>query len=79
MSQQKLVDALERYQEYEEYAQKLVNLIREDDELEVVLPNITRICLESLVNSISNRIHDVNAQIERAGNQSMDKFIRRQV
>ena len=74
-----LLDELARYQEYEEYAQKLVNLICEDDELEVVLPNITRICLESLVNSISNRIHDVNAQIERAGNQSMDKFIRRQV
>ena len=76
---QHLLDELARYQEYEEYAQKLVNLIREDDELEVVLPNITRICLESLVNSISNRIHDVNDQIERAGTQSMAKLRRRKV
>ena len=79
MSQQKLVDALERYQEYEEYAQKLRHLIEEDDELEVIMHQSTLTALQAIENALGKRIHDVSDQIERAGNQSMDKFRRRKV
>ena len=79
MSQQKLVDALERYQEHEEYAQKLRHLIEEDDELEVIMHSLVLTSLQTIENALGKRIHDVNEQIERAGNQSMDKFRRRKV
>ena len=79
MSQQKLIDALERYQEHEEYAQKLQHLIEEDDELEVVMHSLVLTSLQTIENALGKRIHNVSEQIERAGNQSMDKFRRRKV
>ena len=79
MSQQKLVDALERYQEYEEYAQKLVNLIEEDDEIAIIMHQSTLTALQAIEYAISIRIHDVSEQIERASNKSMDRFRRKEV
>lgn len=81
MSQQKLVDALERYQEYEEYAQKLVNLVKDDAELDLT-PNDAELIMDSLEDlkfEINKRIHDVSGQIEANRNESMDRFRRRQV
>jgi len=79
MSQQKLVDALERYQEYEEYAQKLRHLIEEDDELEVIMHESTLTALQAIEHAIGKRIHDVSEQIEAAKNQSLDNFINRRI
>ena len=79
MSQQKLVDALERYQEHEEYAQKLRHLIEEDDELEVIMHRLVLTSLQTIENALGKRIHDVNAQIEAESNKSMDRFRRREV
>ena len=79
MSNQQLLDALERYQEYEEYVQKLRHLVEEDDELEVIMHESTLTALQAIEYAVAVRIHNVNEQIERTGNQSMDKFIRRQV
>ena len=81
MPSQHLVDELARYQEYEEYAQKLVNLVNDDAELDLT-PNDAELIMDSLVDlqfEINRQIHDVADQIERAGNQSMDRFIRRDV
>jgi hypothetical protein len=81
MSHQKLVDALERYQKYEEYAQKLVNLVNDDAELDLT-PNDAELIMDSLEDlrfEINKRIHDVADQIEAVSNESMDKFIRRDV
>lgn len=76
---QHLLDELARYQECEEYAQKLRHLIEEDDEIEVIMHRSTLTALQAIEYAITIRIHDVNEQIERAGNQSMDKFRRRKV
>ena len=79
MSHQKLVDALERYQEHEEYAQKLQHLIEEDDELEVIMHSLVLTSLQTIENALGKRIHDVNEQIEAESNKSMDRFRRREV
>ena len=79
MSNQQLLDALERYQEYEECVQKLRHLVEEDDELEVIMHESTLTALQAIEYAIAIRIHNVNDQIERARNQSMDKFRKRKV
>ena len=76
---QHLLDELARYQEYEEYAQKLVNLVEEDDELEVIMHESTLTALQAIEYAIAIRIHNVADQIERASNKSMDRFRRRQI
>lgn len=76
---QHLLDDLARYQEYEEYVQKLRNLVEDDDEIEVIMHESTLTALQAIEYAIAIRIHDVADQIERAGNQSMDRFRRRQV
>ena len=76
---QHLLDELARYQEYEEYAQKLRHLIEEDDELELRWPNTDAAALDRIEHAIGKRIHDVSEQIERLGNESMDRFRRRQL
>ena len=78
-SQQKLVDALERYQEYEEYAQKLRHLIEEDDELEIIMPGTAEAILIAIEYAIGKRIHDVSEQLERIQNEPLQRFIRREV
>ena len=79
MSKQQLVDALERYQEHEEYAQKLRHLIEEDDEIELRWVNTDATALDRIEHAIGKRIHYVSEQIERLGNESMDRFRRRQL
>jgi sulfite reductase alpha subunit-like flavoprotein len=79
MSHQQLLDALERYQEYEEYAQKLRHLIEEDDELEVIMHQSTLTALQAIEYAIAIRIHDINNQIEHIKNEPMDRFRRREV
>ena len=79
MSNQQLLDALERYQEHEEYVQKLRHLVEEDDEIEVIMHESTLTALQAIEYAIAIRIHNVNDQIERARNQSMDKFRKRKV
>ena len=76
---QHLLDELARYQDHEEYAQKLRHLIEEDDELEVIMHESTLTALQAIEYAIAIRIHNVSEQIERASNKSMDRFRRRQV
>ena len=76
---QHLLDELARYQEYEEYAQKLRHLIEEDDELEVIMPGTSEAILIAIEHAIGARIHDVSEQIEAAKNQSLDNFINRRI
>ena len=76
---QHLVDELARYQEYEEYAQKLRHLIEEDDELELRWTNTDAAALGRIEHAIGKRIHDISAQIEAESNKSMDRFRRREV
>ena len=76
---QHLLDELARYQEYEEYAQKLRHLIEEDDSVEVIMHQSTLTALQAIEHAITIRIHDVNAQIEAESNKSMDRFRRREV
>ena len=75
---QHLLDELARYQEYEEYAQKLRRLI-ELGEVDVLMPVTFIDVLESIEDSIWKRIHDVNNQLEALENEPMDRFRRRQV
>jgi predicted nucleic acid-binding Zn-ribbon protein len=78
---QHLLDSLARYQEFEEYAQKLVNLVNDDDELDLT-PNDAELIMDSLEDlkfEINKRIHDVSGQIEADRNESMDRFRRRDV
>ena len=79
MSHQHLLDELARYQEYEEYVQKIRHLLEDDDELEVIMHETTLTALQAIEYAITIRIHNVNDQIERASNKSMDRFRRRQI
>lgn len=74
-----LLDELARYQEYEEYAQKLQHLIEEDDELEIIMHQSTLTALQAIEYAITIRIHDISAQIEQAQNEPMGRFRRREV
>lgn len=76
---QHLLDELARYQEYEEYAQKLRHLIEEDDELEVIMHQSTLTALQAIEYAIGARIHDVNNQLEALENEPMDRFRRKEV
>ena len=76
---QHLADELARYQEYEEYAQKLRHLIEEDDELEIIMHQSTLTALQAIEYAITIRIHNVNDQIEAESNKSMDRLRRRQI
>ena len=76
---QHLLDELARYQEYEEYAQKLRHLVEEDAELEVIMPGTSEAILIAIEHAIGARIHDVSEQIEAAKNQSLDNFINRRI
>ena len=76
---QHLLDDLARYQEYEEYVQKLRHLVEEDDNIEIIMHESTLTALQAIEYAIAIRIHNVNDQIERARNQSMDRFRRRQI
>lgn len=76
---QHLLDDLARYQEYEEYAQKLRHLVEEDDNIEVIMHESTLTALQAIEYAIAIRIHNVADQIERASNKSMDRFIRGEV
>ena len=79
MPSQHLLDELARYQEHEEYAQKLRHLIEEDDELEIIMPGTSEAILIAIEHAIGARIHDVNNQIEALENQSLDNFINRRI
>jgi hypothetical protein len=74
-----LLDALARYQEFEEYALKLKHLIEEDDEIELKWPTTDLASLERIQHALSKRIHDVADQLEAAKNESMDRFRRKEV
>ena len=76
---QHLLDELARYQDHEEYVQKLRHLVEEDDELEVIMHETTLTALQAIEYAIAIRMHNVADQIERARNQSMDKFRKRKV
>ena len=76
---QHLLDELARYQEYEEYAQKLEHLIQEDQEIELKWPTTDLASLKRIQHAIGERIHDVADQIEQENNQAMDRFRRRQI
>jgi len=76
---QHLLDELARYQEFEEYAQKLRHLIEEDDELEIIMHQSTLTALQAIEYAITIRIHNVSEQIEAESNKSMDRFRRREV
>jgi len=78
MSQQHLIDALERYQEYEEYAQKLMNILGElvlsDNDAEVIENS-----LDDLGEALSVRITEIGEQLEAINNEPLDRFRRRDV
>ena len=76
---QHLLDELARYQDHEEYVQKLRHLVEEDDEIEVIMHESTLTALQAIEYAIAIRIHNVADQIERASNKSMDRFRRRQL
>lgn len=79
MSKQHLIEALERYQEYEEYAQKLKHLVEEDDSVEIIMHQSTLTALQAIEYALAIRIHDVSEQIEAHDNQALDNFVRRQI
>ena len=76
---QHLLDELARYQEHEEYAQKLRHLIEEDTEIELRWANTDAAALDRIEHAIGKRIHDVSEQLEQAQNEPMDRFRRRQI
>jgi len=76
---QHLLDELARYQEYEEYVQKLRHLVEEDDNIEVIMHESTLTALQAIEYAITIRIHNVSEQLERIQNEPLQRFIRGEV
>ena len=82
MSEQRLLDELNRLEEYEQQCCDLIDLIEDgtqDLDLSADMETITLATLNVLSDTIARKNQALNNLIEAKNNQAMDRFRRRQI